>query len=166
MQIHDDHMYHGAALIQVAEHPQFTAINSLKVNGVVVPVAYKINDETALYLKYATKPTAAYQEYVFTFTSEHLKDLKTIQAKNGKTFIALVCIKDREICCLSYEDLNALIERRRKDKGEAEDQYAVLVTAPKGKELRVYVNAPGKKKTILGKEMKVPRKAFPSMVFG
>jgi len=31
MNIDDNHMYHGAALIQIAEHPQFTAINSLKV---------------------------------------------------------------------------------------------------------------------------------------
>ncbi|MDH0865616.1 hypothetical protein [Mitsuaria sp. GD03876] len=166
MNIHDDHMYHGAALIQVAEHPQFTAINSLKINGTIVPVAYKINDETALYLKYATKPKLAHQEYVFTFTSEHLADLKTIQAKNSKTFIALVCIHDREICCLSYDELDALVTRRREAKGEEEEQYAVLVTAPKGKELRVYVNAPGKKNAMLGKEMKVPRKAFPSMVFG
>ncbi len=37
MTIHDDHMYHGAALIQIAEHPQFTAINSLKLGGVTKP---------------------------------------------------------------------------------------------------------------------------------
>lgn len=165
MQIHDDHMYHGAALIQVAEHPQFTAINALKHNGAVVPVAYKINDEIALYLKYASKPTPAYNEYTFTFHAEHLEELRQIRAANGKTFVALVCIKDREICCLSYDDLEALVNSRKAEKGVDEDQYVILVTAPKRKELRVYINAPGKKKTILGKELKVPRKDFPNVMF-
>jgi hypothetical protein len=29
MKIADDHLYHGAALLQIAEHAQFTAINRL-----------------------------------------------------------------------------------------------------------------------------------------
>jgi len=31
--IDDDHMFHGAALTQIAEHPAFTAINSFEDNG-------------------------------------------------------------------------------------------------------------------------------------
>src|SRR6266446_1345266 len=72
MTIDDDHMYHGAGLIQIAEHPQFTAINSLKHDGAVVANAFKVNDEIAIYLKYATKPTKAFKEYQFTFTNNHL----------------------------------------------------------------------------------------------
>ena len=166
MHVHDDHMYHGAALIQVAEHPQFTAINSLKNGGAVVPVAYKINDEIALYLKYASKPTPSYKEYPFTFHQEHLSELRQIKAANPKTFIALVCVKDREICCISYEQLQTLVERRKAAKGGDEDQYVLLVTAPKNKGLRVYVNAPGKRKTILGKELIVSRNTFPGTIFG
>ena len=45
MHIDDDHLYHGSALIQIAEHPHFTAINSLKVKGKLVRAAYKINDQ-------------------------------------------------------------------------------------------------------------------------
>jgi len=158
-------MYHGAALIQVAEHPQFTAINALKNQGAVVPVAYKINDEIALYLKYSSKPTPAYKEYSFTFHSEHLADLKQIRAANNKTFIALVCIKDREICCISYEQLASLVALRKAAKGDDEEQYVLLVTAPKNKEMRVYVNAPGRKKTFLGRQIKIPRKSFPDVIF-
>ena len=51
MRIHDDHMYHGAALIQVAEHKSFTAINALKTSSGLHRNAYKINDEIGLYLK-------------------------------------------------------------------------------------------------------------------
>jgi len=166
MHIHDDHMYHGAALIQVAEHPQFTAINSLKNKGAVVPVAYKVNDEIALYLKYASKPTASFKEYTFTFHKDHLRELAQINASNAKTFIALVCVKDREIGCISYDQLKSLVERRKADKGGDEEQYVILVTAPKGKGLRAYVNAAGRRKTILGKELIVSRNAFPGALFG
>lgn len=30
MKMNNDHMYHGAALTQIAEHPEFTAIKTIK----------------------------------------------------------------------------------------------------------------------------------------
>ena len=33
MKIDDDHMYHGAVLLQIAEHPRFTAINTIELSG-------------------------------------------------------------------------------------------------------------------------------------
>jgi hypothetical protein len=165
MNIHDDHLYHGAALIQIAEHNQFTAINSLKINGEFVRVAYRINDDIAVYLKYASKPTKAFKEYPFTFTRNHLVELAAISAVNPRTFVALVCVKDRAICCISYTQLLALVSLREQAKGSPEDQYVVLVTLPAGKSFRVYVNVPGKKKTALGKMLKVPRNAFPNLIF-
>lgn len=165
MNIDDDHMYHGAALIQIAESPQFTAINALKLGKEVVRVAYRINDDIAVYFKYATKPNAAYGEYVFTFTKDHLAELAAIAASAPKTFIALVCVKDREICCISHSTLADLAARREKAAGHPEDTLTVLVTAPENKSLRVYVNAPGKKGSILGKAVIVSRSAFPKIVF-
>lgn len=165
MRIHDDHLYHGAALIQIAEHPQFTAINSLKHGGEVIPVAYKINDEIAVYLKYASKPTGTYKEYMFTFHQDQLDQLAQIAAANTRTFLALVCVKVREICCISFEQLQDLIARRRNEKGEDEDQYVVLVTASQGRSLRVYLNAPGRRNTILGGQLVVSRRAFPGDIF-
>lgn len=165
MNIHDDHLYHGAALIQISEHEQFTAINSLKTGGEVVRVAYRINDDIAVYLKYATKPTKTFEEYPFTFTKKHLDELVAISSANPKTFVALVCVKNRAICCISYQQLQALIAQRQKAKGAPEDQYVVLVTMPEGKSFRVYVNAPGVRKTALGKMLKVPRNAFPTSIF-
>jgi hypothetical protein len=166
MKIHDDHLYHGAALIQIAEHEQFTAINALKINGDVIRVAYRINDDIAVYLKYATKSTKPFNEYPFTFTKNHLDELAQISEANPKTFIGLICVKDRAICCITYSQLKSLVELRTKDKGKPEGQYVVLVTLPAGKSFRVYVNAAGMKKTKLGKELKVPRNAFPSSIFG
>jgi hypothetical protein len=166
MHIDDDHMFHGAALIQIAEHEQFTAINSLKIQGAVVPVAYRINDDIAVYLKYASKPSGnQYREYPFTFKRDHLKELESIFKSNPKLFIGLVCVKDRCICCVSYNQLAELIERRKKSKGSDEDQYVILVTAPKGKAFRVYVNAANKKNRLLGKALIVARNTFPNAIF-
>ena len=33
MVIDDQDLYHGAALAQIARHPEFTAINVMKLNG-------------------------------------------------------------------------------------------------------------------------------------
>jgi hypothetical protein len=165
MKIHDDHLYHGAALIQIAEHPQFTAINAMKLKKNIVHTAYKINDDIGIYLKYARRPTKAFKEYPFTFNKEHLNDLSAIATSTNKLYIILVCVKGQEICCISYRELSTLIERRKKAKKDDEDQYTILVTIPTGKSMRVYVNVPGEKKKILGRQLVVSRNAFPSKLF-
>lgn len=166
MKIHDDHLYHGSALIQIAEHAQFTAINALRLGTKVVRVAYKINADIAVYFKYSTKPNATSGEYLFTFSKDHLEELENIARTNPKTFVALVCVKDREVCGISHSELLELVARREKALGHAEDSTSVLVTAPENKGLRVYVNAPGVKGKFLGKEKIVSRSAFPGIVFG
>lgn len=96
MRVDDDHMYHGAALIQIAEDPQFTAINSFKLAAGVSRSAYRINDDIGVYLKYASKPTPAYREYLFTFQKQHLAELAAIAKATEKVFAALVCVKARQ----------------------------------------------------------------------
>jgi hypothetical protein len=165
MKIHDDHMYHGAALIQIAEHDQFTAINSLTVKKKTVPSAYKINDHIAVYLKYAAESHDPYDEYVFTFKSEHIQTIRAIAAGVDRMVIALVCVEDREVCAITADELSVMISERQKAHGGPEDQYTLLVTAEKGKSLRAYMNKPGVK----GKSLKrriISRNAFPNIVFG
>jgi len=166
MNIDNDHMYHGAALMQIAEHPKFTSINSLKVKKQIIENGFVINDGIAVLLKYASKQTGKYQEYKFGFTLDNIKDMMRISRSTKSLYLALVCVESREICCLSYENCSKLIQRRRAEKGADEDQYQILVTAPKGKSLRVYVNAPGVKKKLLGEPMIVGRSEFPEMIFG
>ena len=165
MKIDDDHMYHGAALIQIAEDPQFTAINSFKLAAGVSRSGYRINDDIGVYLKYASKYTPAYREYGFTFRKQHLAELAEIAKVSTKVFAALVCVKARQICCLGYSDLVRMVDARKAKKGSAEDQYVVLVTLPAGKSFRVYVNAPGVRKTMLGHPLIVNRNDFPSVIF-
>ncbi|GAA0711953.1 hypothetical protein [Dokdonella soli] len=166
MKVRDDHLYHGAALIQIAEDEQFTAINSLRIKNQIVSSAYKINDQIAVYFKYAGAAHGASDEFVFTFHSDHIKTIRAIAATNERTFVALVCVEAREICAIIADQLASMIAARQKAKGGTEDQYTVLVTAPKGKGLRVYMNHPGTKATILGKPVIVSRSSFPSVLFG
>jgi hypothetical protein len=164
MKIADDHFYHGAALIQIAEYPQFKAINPLKLNRRVLRTAYKVNNDIGVYFKYARKPTKPYKEFCFTFHREHLKELSDISQAIDKLFLGLVCVTGKEICCLSYPQFNKLIQGRKKEKKADENQYTILVTIPEGKNMRVYVNPPGEKGKKLF-EQKVPRNSFPAELF-
>lgn len=165
MKIDDDHLYHGAALNQIAEDPHFTAINVLAAGGTKLSNSYRINDDIGIHLKYATNPAGTAKEYKFTFTESHLGDLDKIRGQVEKAFVALVCVKDRHICCLSLEQLDELVARRREAIGGAEDQYVLLVTLPEGGRFRVYVSVPGHRGQILGKPIVVPRNCFPASLF-
>lgn len=63
MRIQDEHLYHGAALNQIAEHKEFTAINAFKLKGKTSGSAFRINDSAVVYLKYAKAPNKSYSEY-------------------------------------------------------------------------------------------------------
>jgi hypothetical protein len=94
-----------------------------------------------------------------------LQELEEIKAKCAKVFIALVCVKDRQICCLPYEDLKRLTKRRDDFQRNPEDQYVILATLPKNKSFRVYVNKPGVKGKILGHPFTIQRNVFPNRLF-
>ncbi len=165
MKIEKEHLYHGAALIQIAEDERFTAINSLGVGGSVSKSAYRINDDIGVYLKYARNPTPRHKEYVFNFSTANRAEMAALATSVHSFFVALVCVKDREVCCLEYSVIDLLFRRRRRAKGSDEEQITVLVTMPKKSKCRVYVNAPGKKNTLLGEAKLVTRSDFPSMLF-
>ena len=116
MKIDDNHMYHGAALLQIAEHPRFTAINTIEVLGQKSRNVYRINDSYGIFLKYASKPSENLGEYAFTFTDAHLEELDAVSSRMTKTVIALVCVKDREIAGLTFPQLEKLVELRREKK--------------------------------------------------
>src|ERR1043165_2514843 len=117
MRIDDDHLYHGAALNQIAEDPHFTAINVLTTGGMKLRNSYRINDDIGVHLKYSTSPVGGAREYKFTFPAEHLADLRRIQAQVAKTFIALICVKDRQVCCLPLQLVDRLLPGPRGGAG-------------------------------------------------
>lgn len=165
MKINDDHMYHGAALTQIAEHRGCTSINVFRSRQGNSRSAFVINSDIGVYLKYASKPNPSFKEYQFQFRTENLHELSKIAKNTRHVYIGLICVKGREICCLPHEQLSALISRRRNEMGQAEDQYTVLITLPKGKNFRVYVNCPGRKRVMLGDEILIARSDFPGKLF-
>ena len=164
MKINDDHMYHGAALTQIAEHPVFKAINAFWSNGKKSSCAFRINDTTGIYIKYAGVPRGSASEYVFTFTQTHLAELTKLREHCTSDFAVFVCIGAKAICTLSYGQVMKLIKLRQKARGESEEQYQIIITAPANKQFRAYVNKPSRKGLMMG-QTKVARNAFPEILF-
>lgn len=52
MKIRTEHLNLGAALIQIAEDDNFTAINPLRLQGEKINNAFLINADTCVFLKY------------------------------------------------------------------------------------------------------------------
>lgn len=165
MKINTNHLYHGAALIQIAEHEKFTAINALNIRGETYENAFRINQDEVVYIKYATKAKPPHSEYEFNFKASQLSDIIEISRHCSNIFIILVCVGADEICVLKKDQLDALIASRRVAKGARERQYTILVTAPRGKSLRVYMNSPGSKGKKLIPELIVARNDFPNIIF-
>ena len=165
MKINDDHMFHGAALTQIAEHHQFTAINGIRIGKKFSRCAFRVNDSIGVYLKYASEPTQPHKDYIFTFGLDAKKELETLNDVSDKVFIALVCVNDRQICCISYEEFDNWIIKRQQKLGKDENTSTILVRLPKGKYFRVNMNEPRRKNMYLNGDQLVARNHFPGALF-
>jgi len=164
MRINDDHMYHGAALTQIAEQPIFKSINAFWNKGKRSSCGFRINDTTGVYIKYAASSRGHTREYLFTFSEAHLQEFRTLREQCQSVFAVLVCIGDKCICVVSYGQIMELIKLRTDAKGHQEDQYQIIVEVPPNKQFRVYTNMPNRKGIRLG-EILVARNAFPQILF-
>ena len=117
-------------------------------------------------MKYRVAPTSTrYSEYIFKFTQSNLEELSELDLRLERVFIVLICGEAKEICCFPYETFIEMIAERMEAKGEDEDDYTVLVTAPPNQQLQVYINYPDKKNTIAGQRHIVSRDSFPKCLF-
>jgi hypothetical protein len=171
MTIDDDHLYYGAAIIQIAEDPSFTAINTYKEHSRPVECSYQVNGDIGVYLKYRTKPVRKYKEdgkaaaeYQFHFNGDAQAVLERMHKKYGNVYIGLVCVDLREICCISYDEFTDMRDRRKDDAG-AEDQLTIYVSLRDGSAFRAYVVPSGTKGRILGSANVVSRNKFPRRIF-
>ena len=165
MKINDDHLYHGAALTQIAEHPQFTAINAVRIGDTVSRSAFRINDSIGVFLKYANEPKPPAHDYIFTFSKANKDELTKLATQSDKLFIAMVCIEDRHICCIEYAEFQMWLQKRQRALEHAEDSSTILIGLPKGKEFRLNMNQPGRRKVYLDKPLLVPRNLYPNVLF-
>ncbi|KTB99747.1 MULTISPECIES: hypothetical protein [Pseudomonas syringae group] len=165
MKIRTEHQNLGAALMQIAEHDSFTAINPLRIGNAKINNAFLINTDTCLFLKYGQEPKRSTHEYQFTFRADHVTAIRSAGEVNPKVFIGMMCIEDQEICCIDLQQFNELIAARTQSHGSTEDSYQLLITMPEGRSLRVYTNASGRRGVVAGQEMIVSRSRFPVCLF-
>ena len=167
MTILNRHLYHGAALTQIAEHAQFTAINSIKSdNGTVPRGAFLINDRIVIYVKYASEP-GPQDDYVFTFSQSQKEGIAHLNdSHRGRFFIVLVCIEDREVCCISHEELEEWFGKRRTALDDVEEETStILVQVPAGQSFRLNMNMPGTRGQYLDEAQIISRSDFPDILF-
>jgi hypothetical protein len=170
MHIAKDHLFHGAALLQIAEDRRFKAINAMQIGSTIYRNAYRINDNIGVFLKYGTNPSRAYGEYQFNFNKETREEIHEIGKSVERMVLALVCIKANAICCITHRQFwNLILARVAADEAagdEEKDQIPIVMTAKKNHEFHVYVNDPHQRGHMIPKsDFHVPRNAFPRKVF-
>ncbi len=166
MKIDKDHMHYGSALIQVAEDENCVAVRPFRHRSSGRLTSFIINKQIGLHIRYREMPVTQLREYQFVFDRSNLAALGDLATRTrGNTFLALVCVKDREVCCVPYSLFRDLLTERRKEAG-AEERYTLIasVVPRKRSRFRVYMNAPGARGSCLGKTT-VPRSDFPVRLF-
>jgi hypothetical protein len=158
--------YHGAAMIKIAEYPQFKAINSFEPTpGQKSYSAFTVNDDTGVYLKYGSNPTKTFKEYSFVFNKANFAELAALKVKyKERVFLLLICVRAKCVCVLELEELEMKRAQRESKKGAPEDQYQLLVAVRPNKRFEVYMNVPGVRKTALTRTF-VNRNEFPKAIF-
>lgn len=122
MKINDKNQYHGAALAQIVEADEFTALN----NASSKRGHYQINNNRRVLTK---RSTATDGPWPFTFTGDDLDVLRNDFENANASFACLVC-GTYTICLLSEHDLNELLTFDGR-------KQTVYVESPPGKSMRV-----------------------------
>ena len=164
MKIRTQHMTLGAALMQIAEHESFTAINPLRLRGEKVTNAFLINADTCVFLKYGSEPKTT-GEYQFTFTTDQVLCIEEAEEHYRNVFVCLVCVEEQEVCGLEAAELHRMISARKSTNPDDEDSYQILITAPAGGRLRAYTNAAGRRGTPALEPLLITRNRFPAFLF-
>jgi hypothetical protein len=139
---HKDFM-HGAALVAIADSPEFTALNKASTKY----GHYIVNHDRNVFIKYSDGNGTG--DYSFTFHPDDKQRIQDIPA-TALVHIVLVCGKE-VITGLSRDELGELIDRR------SPATETVKVQAATGKQLRL--SGPG------GRQIPpIPRSAFPRRV--
>ncbi len=175
MKIDKDHLYYGAAVLQVAEDDRYTSINQFRgADGKRVRCAYVVNNDIGLYLTYRTKKARAASwddkkadEYLFGLDASEIAKIDALVQRYPSTYIGFVCVANERICCISAEELSGLIELRNENVGGAEDSYVICVAIfPNTRmSMKVFVTPKGRRNTFLGTPLVVAERAFPAKLF-
>lgn len=123
MKIQEQDIYHGAALMQIVEHPSFKALNK----GSNRYGHYLVNANCHLFIRYSTSDA---ESWVFTYSPEQLEPIRNILESTATVFLCLVC-GNQSICLINEEQIQEIIDI------ESEESQWIKVTAPPRKSFRV-----------------------------
>lgn len=184
-EIRDKHMYHGAVIWQIADHPQFTAINRVDLftrGGDASYSAYIVETrgrkKTGVYIKTAgntieaTEPSPPPNDfesyYQFGFDQSAKAHLSALDNKCHKTFVLMVCERDKFVCCLAYADFLSIVQQQKKHLRSGETSATTLrVNLETRKGFRVNMITPHTRsgKYLLDNPKEIPRSDFPDKIF-
>lgn len=147
---HKDFM-HGAALVAIAQHRNFSALN--KASGKYGH--FKVNHDCHVFIKYrdeSAQDSHLGQDYIFTFKEDEVRLMRDSKSRTSTVYAVLVC-GDEAITALSLSQLGELIDlpptHQQWVNVHAEPRKRLRVRGPKGQLKRP-----------------VPRKAFPDQILG
>jgi len=144
VKIQEKHIFHGAALTQIVEHPSFKALNRASNDY----GHYLVNTDKQVFVKYRTGERSPWQ---FVFGADQIKKLHRAFESEDGVYLCLVC-GSATVCALDREQIAAVLHIR------ADKSQSITVEAPKGRSCRVRGTAGQLRGT-------VPHKAFPSKLF-
>lgn len=143
MKIQEQDLYHGPALMQIAEHPSFTGLNKADAKY----GHYIVNADRRLFVKYSSADASPWP---FTFQPNEMKAIQGDIAAGARTFVCLIC-GESTICCLNQSELVEVI------KIDSRGAQWVRVEVPKGGSQHVSGSRGKLRYTI-------PHNAFPAKV--
>ncbi len=123
MKIQTMHLYHGAVLTQITEHPAFKALNKVE------PLYghYLVNHDTRIIVKYLNRPTTAWS---FQFSVKELQAIRADLKLTHNVYLCLVCGQET-ICALNNEEFSGLIDI------DADTRQSIAVDVPEGGSMHV-----------------------------
>jgi hypothetical protein len=98
--MYDYTFFHGHALVRLVQDTQTHGIELYRGNN-----CYLVNKKSGIYLKQSTKRISPWQ---FTFLSDHLNEIVSIERETKALFLVLIC-NNNGICCLDYQEIAQLI---------------------------------------------------------
>lgn len=122
MKIKDIELFHGAVLTRLMRKDRPVALKMFEFNADEYRSAYILTDDDGdkpLYIKHSkgTKPPKRYKKaWQFTFSNEHLQEIKKLAGDFGKVYIVLVCgaktigANDTYTALLTYDELKQYID--------------------------------------------------------
>jgi hypothetical protein len=143
MKINGKNQYHGAALAQIVDADEFTALNPASDKR----GHYQINRNRRVLTKLSKADAGSWR---YTFTKSDLAVLRNDIDTGNQAFVCLIC-GTFTICLLTEEDLNEVLDLDG-------PRQTIEVTAPQGKSMRVRSS-----KDELSR--KVPHSSFPRDIF-